>query len=46
MAKNMEIYTANLKSLNTKDQDQICDGSQININQKELGVCEIYPIVL
>ena len=43
MAKNMEILTANLKSINPKEA--IKDNEPIDINIKELGVSEIYPIV-
>jgi hypothetical protein len=43
IAKNMEILTANLKSINPKEV--INDNELIDINIKELGVSEIYPIV-
>ena len=39
----MEILTANLKSINPKEI--INDNELIDINIKELGVSEIYPIV-
>ena len=32
MAKNMEIFTANLKLINTKDNDLIKDGQVIDVN--------------
>jgi hypothetical protein len=41
----MEISTTNLKSLNVKDNELIKDGVNIDINLKELGISEIYPIV-
>lgn len=41
----MEISTTNLKSLNVKDSELIKDGANIDINLKELGISEIYPIV-
>jgi hypothetical protein len=43
MAKNMDIYGANLKSLSAKDS--IKDNEKIEINIKELGVSDIYPTV-
>ena len=41
-AKNMEIYSVNLKALNVNDCD-VKDNEKINVNAKELGNCEIYP---
>ena len=43
MAKNMDIYGSNLKSLSAKDS--IKDNEKIEINIKELGVSDIYPTV-
>lgn len=43
----MEIMTTNLKALNTNDEDLIKDGEKINnINYKDLGTSDIYPLVL
>lgn len=44
MAKNMDIYGANLKSLSAKDS--IKDNEKIEINIKELGVSDIYPTAI
>ncbi len=41
-AKNMEIFSVNLKALNTSD-NEIKDNEKLSVNAKELGNCEIYP---
>jgi len=43
----MEIMAANLKALNTNDEDVIKDGEKINnLNYKDLGTADVYPLVL
>lgn len=44
-AKNMEFYSINLKAINVNEPDLIKEGQPINVNQKELGLSDIYPIV-
>lgn len=44
MAKNMEILTANLKAINPKDLTE--DHSKLEFQTKELGLADIYPIVV
>jgi coatomer subunit beta' len=44
-AKNLEIFSANLKALNTNDEEAIKDGEKITIQPKDLGSCDIFPIV-
>ena len=43
----MEIMATNLKAINTNDEDLIKDGEKINnINYKDLGTSDIYPLVI
>lgn len=42
-AKNLEIFSANLKALNVKDEDAIKDGEKVSLQTKDLGTCDIYP---
>lgn len=43
-AKNLELFTANLKSINTSDKEAVVEGENIpNINNKELGTADFYP---
>ena len=42
-AKNLEIFSANLKALNVKDQEAIKDGEKISLPTKDLGTCDLYP---
>jgi len=46
-AKNLELFTANLKSINTGDKDLVSEGENIaGINNKDLGTADFYPTVL
>jgi len=46
-AKNLELFTANLKSINTGDKDLVTEGENIaGINNKDLGTADFYPTVL
>jgi hypothetical protein len=46
-AKNLELCTANLKSINTGDKDLVTEGENIaGINNKDLGTADFYPTVL
>jgi len=44
-AKNLELCFANLKELNVNDES-IKDGEKIFPSVKELGMSDIYPMVL
>ena len=44
VAKNMDILSANLKSINSKIE--IKNNEKIDINLKELGASEMFPLVL
>jgi len=43
-ARNMEFFTVNLKAINVNDET-MKDGAPVTVNQKELGMSDIYPIV-
>lgn len=45
-AKNLEINSANLKAVNVNDENLVKDGETIDIQRKELGTCDYYPIGL
>ncbi|KAL4488970.1 hypothetical protein ABPG72_005757 [Tetrahymena utriculariae] len=43
-AKNLELFTANLKSINIADKDAVVEGENIpSINSKDLGTADFYP---
>lgn len=46
MAKNLEIFTANLKALNVNDPEVVKEGEKISIQLKEIGMSDIFPQVL
>lgn len=46
-AKNLELFTANLKSINVANKEIVVEGENIpGINNKDLGTADFYPIVI
>lgn len=46
MAKNLEVFTANLKAINVSDPEVVSEGEKINVQLKEIGMADIFPQVL